>query len=382
MGFKEPSSIQAKSLPIIIGSDINLIAQSQSGTGKTACFGLGMLQMVDESLKKTQAVCVCPTLELAQQIYGVVKGLGQHTKITVLLAIKGGKYERDLTDQIVIGTAGTVADLLKRRSIKAESIKLFALDEADQMLEDGSTQMRDTTVSIKKQLPDKCRVLLFSATFSEGESDKEGAEKEKKIMEFAEKIVPKPVKTILIPKEQLTLKHMKQFVVYCDGEASKIQLIKDIYDTLKIGQSIIFVNTKNYADKLGGVLKDHKFTVSVTHGSLLPEERKQVMAEFLEGHAKVLITTNVFSRGLDISTVTHVINYDLPFVHQENHNAAKEPDYATYLHRIGRTARFGKKGCAINLVHPRDKKYLESFRDYFKTEIKEVAPEDIDENIK
>ncbi|EFC50432.1 predicted protein [Naegleria gruberi] len=383
MHFKEPSSIQAKSLPIILEEDVNLIAQSQSGTGKTACFGLAMLQAVDESVNSTQAICICPALELATQIYSVVKGLGQHTGIKIYAALKGQEIPRNLTDHIVIGTPGTVNEMIRRRSINTKTVKILAVDEADQMLEEGNSQLRDQTILIKKGLPEKCRVLLFSATFKEEDDDKEGAEKEKKVLDFAEKVVPQPLKTILIPKEKLTLKHMKQFVVKCVDETQKIQVIKDIYETLKVGQSIIFVNSKNYAEKLANVLQENKFTVSVTHGGLDPEVRKKVMSEFVAGTAKVLITTNVLARGVDIATVTHVINFDLPVVYDEKTPGSdREPDYATYLHRVGRTARFGKKGYAINICRDREYRIIEAFRKNLQAEIKDVPPEDLDEHIK
>ena len=382
MKFTEPSRIQAKSLPVILEKNINLIAQSQSGTGKTACFALGMLQAVDESNPATQCICICPAFELANQIYEVVKGLGQHTKITITQTVKGSNFASQVTGQILIGTPGKVEDLLKRRKIDAKAIKLLVLDEADAMLDEGSNQLRDQSILIKNKLPNTCRVLLFSATFKEDENDKEGADKERKIHEFAEKIVPKPFETMLIPKEQLTLKHMKQFVVRCKDEEEKINIIKDIYETLKIGQSMIFVNTKNYADKLTELLRQFGFTISLLHGGLEVEERKKVLSEFKLGLAKVLIATNVLSRGLDISTVTHVINFDLPTVRDEQ-TGQFSPDFATYLHRIGRTARFGKKGYAINLTRgPRDEQTVQSFREYFKTTIEDVPADEIDEKIK
>ncbi|KAG2377670.1 hypothetical protein C9374_009186 [Naegleria lovaniensis] len=387
-GFKEPSNIQAKTLPIILEQSINLIAQSQSGTGKTACFGLGMLQHVDESIAAPQAICICPTFELATQIHDVVNELGQHTKIKSLLVSKGDRFSGAITHQIVIGTPGKVEELIRRKNIPVSAIKLFVLDEADQMLE--SQQLKDQAMMIKGALPKQCRVLLFSATYQEEDDGNQGkkeeensAEKEKKILEFAEKIVPPPVKSILIPKEKLTLKQMKQFAVRCKDEEEKIKLIQNIYETLKIGQSIIFVNQKAYADKLGEILKQRDFTVSVTHANMEIAERKRVLGDFRKGKAKILITTNVFSRGLDISTVTHVINYDLPIMFQEDRTKKQEPDYATYLHRIGRTARFGKKGYAINLVRSRsDEEVLEQIRKYFQTEIEEIDKEDIDEKIK
>ncbi|KAL9642420.1 hypothetical protein ABK040_014263 [Willaertia magna] len=384
MKYKEPSRIQAKSLPIILEKNVNLIAQSQSGTGKTACFALGMLNIIDENNKNPQALCICPTLELAQQIFEVTKGLAVATKVNILMLMKGGQYDRNIEGQILIGTPGKILDLIKRRQINTKDIKLFVLDEADAMLEEGSNQLRDQSIMIKQKLPDTCRVLLFSATFREegDQEDVEGKEKEKQIMEFAEKIVPKPLETILIPKEQLTLKHMKQFSVTCKDEEEKIRLIKDIYETLKIGQSIIFVNTKSYADKLTELLRQAGFTISLLHGGLQVDERRKVITDFKLGHAKVLISTNVLARGLDISTVTHVINFDLPTTKDEK-TGEWVADYATYLHRIGRTARFGRSGFAINLIRgKRDEYILNDIKQYFQTKIENVPLEEIDERIK
>ncbi|KAL0488802.1 ATP-dependent RNA helicase [Acrasis kona] len=377
--FKKPSRIQALTLPILLNSDTNLIAQSQSGTGKTLCFAICMLAAVNEEDPNPQALVLLPSLELAVQVASVIENLARFTQIKVFSILAGERLSRnDIKGQILVGTPGKVKELILRRTIDPKLIKLFVLDEADQMLDEGG--IRDSTLAIREKLNEDTRVLLFSATFKDPDdsNDTEGEEKDKHVLEFASQVVPPPVKTILLKRDKLTLDEMKQFSVYCQDDSMKTRLIMEIFDTLEVGQSMIFVNKKDTAKELAEVLMEQNFTVAVIRGDLAPGERKQAMEEFRKGNSRVMVSTNAAARGIDIASVTHVINYDMPMRVFET----KEYDYATYLHRIGRTARFGKPGYAINLYsHPGDKRMIEAFRDFYKTTITEVSADQIEQSI-
>jgi ATP-dependent RNA helicase DDX19/DBP5 len=378
--FKKPSRIQALTLPLLLKEKTNLIAQSQSGTGKTLCFAIAMLASIDRNNPNPQSLCLLPSLELAVQVAGVVEQLAQFTNIKVTSVLAGEKSAK-VSGQILIGTPGKVKDLLKRKLIDSRDIKLFVLDEADQMLEESMNSLRDQTITIKQTLPDTARVLLFSATFRDPdvENDVKGEEKDKVVMNFAHKVVPEPVKSILLQKEKLTLEEMKQFAVFCKSEQAKVDFIKEVFETLQVGQSMIFVNRKETARHLAEMLDNEGFTVAVIRGDLQAAERKQAMDEFRKGNSRVLVATNAAARGIDIASVTHVINFDLP-------NRVKETndyDYATYLHRIGRTARFGKPGYAISLyTNDDDKRMIKSFEKFYQTKITEISAEHIEEQIK
>jgi ATP-dependent RNA helicase DDX19/DBP5 len=245
-GYETPSVIQAIALPILLKEQVNLIAQSQSGTGKTATFGLGILNAIKRDLGFPQALVVCPTLELAMQIYDNIKDLAKLTKppISIATAVKGTDGLEEIKDHVIIGTPGKLIELLKKRKINNKFIRMFVVDEADQMLEESASSLRNDTIKIKSMLPKEARVVLFSATFNEGDSDKEGADKDKAILDFAAKIVPQPYKSILVPKEKLTLEQMKQYYVEVNGEDDKMNIFKEIYAQITMGQSIVFVNAR------------------------------------------------------------------------------------------------------------------------------------------
>jgi ATP-dependent RNA helicase DDX19/DBP5 len=339
-----------------------------------------MLSAIDENNPNIQALCLLPSLELATQVIGVVEDLAQFTNIKVVSLLAGEKPTK-ITGHIAIGTPGKVKDLIKRKLLDTRHMKMFVLDEADQMLEEGMSGLRDQTVTIKESLPQTCRVLLFSATFRDPdvENDQQGAEKDQVVLNFAERVVPQPVKTILLQKEKLTLEEMKQFAVYCPNEQAKVGFIKDVFELLQVGQSMIFVNKKETAKHLAEMLISEGFTVAVIRGDLQPSERRQAMEEFRKGNSRVLVATNAAARGIDIASVTHVINFDLPYPNKDT----RQPDFATYLHRIGRTARFGKPGYAINLYTTNDeKRTIQAFEDFYKTKITDIPADAIEDKIK
>eukprot|EP00573_Skeletonema_grethae_P000753 CAMPEP_0201689588 /NCGR_PEP_ID=MMETSP0578-20130828/3151_1 /ASSEMBLY_ACC=CAM_ASM_000663 /TAXON_ID=267565 /ORGANISM="Skeletonema grethea, Strain CCMP 1804" /LENGTH=545 /DNA_ID=CAMNT_0048174277 /DNA_START=10 /DNA_END=1647 /DNA_ORIENTATION=+ len=337
MGFERPSAIQEEALPRILANPPrNLIGQAQSGSGKTAAFVLGMLYRINIDTPATcQALCVTPTRELAVQIFNnAVTPMAAHMSgLKVRLALSGETIERGakLDSHMVIGTPGKVVDWLKRRIIDARTIKVFVLDEADNMVAESGH--RANSLLIKKVMPKKCQSLLFSATFPD------------EVISFAEKMIHNPDKILIESDEYLVLDIIKQIWIDCQQyDGGKLQFLEDIYSLLAVGKSIIFVGTKRDADSVHRTLADSGYTCSVLHSSVENEERDRTMEAFRKDESNVLITTNVLARGVDVDGVCLVVNYDVPI------DKDGKPDFETYLHRIGRTGRFGRKGTAINLI--------------------------------
>lgn len=360
MEFNKPSKIQEKALPLLLGSPPrNLIAQSQSGTGKTAAFVLTMLSRVDTTLDAPQALCLSPTRELARQIGRVVEKMGQFTKARVTYVLRDMDMKGEtIADHIVIGTPGTIKDLVRRGRLRLHSMKVFVLDEADVMLD--MQGLGDQSIRIKMLLPPTCQIVLFSATFPP------------KVREFANRVVPN-ANVITLRREELSLDAIKQFYMDCKSYEHKYQVLSQIYGLLTIGQSIVFCQTRATADELYRRMTAEGHTISLLHGGLSPEQRDAVIEEFRKGTTKVLIATNVLARGIDILQVSLVINFDLPL------DVNSRPDCETYLHRIGRTGRFGRNGVSINFVH--DRKSLEDMlyiQRFFGREIVQIPTEDLE----
>ncbi|GAA5913184.1 hypothetical protein JCM8208_001694 [Rhodotorula glutinis] len=339
MGFHKPSKIQEKALPLLLQNPArNMIGQSQSGTGKTAAFALTMLSRVDFDLKAPQAICIAPSRELAIQILNVVQKMGQYTPVECFFAGKDSvqKGMPKLTQQIVIGTPGTMIDMVtKARVLDLREVKVFVLDEADNMLESGS--MGDQSISLKNLITKMAKnpqIVLFSATFADV------------VRTFAVRFAPQ-ANEIRLKQEELSLDAIKQFFMDCDNEEHKYEVLVELYNLLTIGQSIIFVKRRDTADEIARRMTAEGHQVTSLHGKLETTERDAIMESFRDGKTKVLITTNVIARGIDISQVNMVVNYDLPL------DAQGRPDPETYLHRIGRTGRFGRQGVSINFVHDR-----------------------------
>lgn len=344
MKFDRPSRIQETALPIILSNPpTNLVAQSQSGTGKTAAFALGMLSRCTPE-QVPQAICLANTHELAGQIAGVVEKMGQFTPYKVFLATPLGPKASDrITSQIVVGTPGTVENLIRSRKLPTNKVKVFVLDEADKMLE--AHGLRKQTSSVREKCGRDCQVLFFSATFTE------------EIMKFVSTLMDsKPCATIRLESNQLAIKKIQQLYIDCKSEANKFQILSDIYLLMNIGQSIIFANRRDTVEKLAERLKkEHGFETTTMTGDKDSAERKQTMDDFYAGKTKALIATDLASRGIDNIQVTLVVNYDVPVYVQNNPRggvrATTDPDPETYYHRIGRAGRFGRQGVAITLVH-------------------------------
>ncbi|XP_015123236.1 DEAD-box helicase Dbp80 [Diachasma alloeum] len=333
MGFMKPSKIQEMALPTLLADPPgNMIAQSQSGTGKTAAFVLAMLSRVDTSKPYPQVLCLSPTYELAIQTGEVAAKMSKHCpEIKIKYAVRGEQMARGekITDHIIIGTPGKALDWsLKFRFFDLNKITVFVLDEADVMIATQGHQ--DQCIRIHKMLPKTCQIMFFSATY------------EKAVMDFAEIIVDAPM-IIRLLKEEECLDNIKQFYVNCQDMEAKYDAITTIYTNLT-GQAIIFCHTRRTASWLAEKMVDEGFTVAVLSGDMTVEDRIRVLDLFKEGCVTVLVTTNVLARGIDVDQVSLVVNFDLPIDQQ------RKADHETYLHRIGRTGRFGKKGIAVNLV--------------------------------
>ncbi|XP_033238369.1 DEAD-box helicase Dbp80 [Drosophila pseudoobscura] len=334
MGFNTPSKIQETALPTLLADPPqNMIAQSQSGTGKTAAFVLAMLSRVNVNLNHPQVLCLSPTYELAIQTGEVAARMGQYCPdIKLRFAVRGEEVDRNkkITEHILIGTPGKMLDWgYKFRLFDMKKISVFVLDEADVMI--ATQGHHDQCIRIHKMLNPHCQMLFFSATY------------DREVMDFAQLIVTEPT-IIRLNREQESLDNIKQYYVKCKNEDGKYNAIQNIYGCISIGQAIIFCHTRRTAAWLASKMTMDGHSVAVLSGDLTVDQRLSVLDRFRSGLEKVLITTNVLSRGIDIEQVTIVVNFDLPVDIRGN------ADCETYLHRIGRTGRFGKSGIAINLV--------------------------------
>ncbi|KAJ2142460.1 RNA helicase required for poly(A+) mRNA export [Coemansia sp. RSA 564] len=332
MNFTKPSKIQERALPLLLANPPrNMIGQSQSGTGKTAAFVLTMLSRVDYDIDQPQALCLAPSRELARQIMEVVEKMGKYTPMKTKYVIKDSVQKGEkITAHIVIGTPGTVSDMIRKRSLPLGAMKLFVLDEADNMLDQQG--LGDQTLRIKKQVPKECQVVLFSATFPDN------------VREFTKRFAPE-ANEIRLKATELTVEGIKQFYMDCKSVEHKFEVLSELYSLMTVGQSIIFVRRRDTADKIALRLNNDGHAVVSLHGTMDTVKRDEVMDQFRRGEIKVLITTNVIARGIDIQQVNLVINYDIPLT------GSNVPDPETYLHRIGRTGRFGRTGASINFVH-------------------------------
>ncbi|KAF8050064.1 hypothetical protein N665_2057s0010 [Sinapis alba] len=347
-GFEKPSAIQQRAvMPILQGRDV--IAQAQSGTGKTSMIALSVCQIVDTSSREVQALILSPTRELASQTEKTIQAIGLHASIQAHACIGGKSVGEDIRKlengvHVVSGTPGRVCDMIKRKSLRTRAIKLLILDESDEMLSRG---FKDQIYDVYRYLPPDLQVCLVSATLPH------------EILEMTSKFMTEPVK-ILVKRDELTLEGIKQFFVAVEKEEWKFDTLCDLYDTLTITQAVIFCNTKRKVDWLSEKMRTNNFTVSSMHGDMPQKERDEIMNQFRSGDSRVLITTDVWARGIDVQQVSLVINYDLP------------NNRELYIHRIGRSGRFGRKGVAINFVKSDDIKILRDIEQYYSTQIDEM----------
>ncbi|UKZ51325.1 translation initiation factor eIF4A [Trichoderma virens] len=335
-GFERPSAIQQRAImPVIKGHDV--IAQAQSGTGKTATFSISVLQKIDPAVKQCQALILAPTRELAQQIQKVVVAIGDFMNVECHACIGGTSVREDMK-------ALQDGPQVVRRFLKTDAMKMFVLDEADEMLSRGFT---DQIYDIFQLLPQSTQVVLLSATMPQD------------VLEVTTRFMRDPVR-ILVKKDELTLEGIKQFYIAVEKEEWKLDTLSDLYETVTITQAVIFCNTRRKVDWLTDKLTARDFTVSAMHGDMDQAQRDLIMKEFRSGSSRVLIATDLLARGIDVQQVSLVINYDLP-ANREN-----------YIHRIGRGGRFGRKGVAINFVTADDVRMMREIEQFYSTQIEEM----------
>ena len=350
-GYEKPSVIQQKAIPAV-SLKRDIIAQAQSGTGKTATFSIGMLQNIDENMQETQAIILAHTRELATQINTVVKGLAYYMKLNVNQTIGGTSIKDNISElvknpQIVIGTPGRVLDMISKKALNTRFLKMLIVDEADEML---SKIFLTQIYEIFRFLPQNIQVGLFSATMPND------------FFELTERFMRNPIK-ILVKNEELTLEGIKQYFINIERNEFKFDVLCDLYEKYSIFQSIIYCNSRKIVDELTYRLNQNNFSVISMHGDMRQEDRNKIMEDFRRGTCRVLIATDLLSRGIDVQQVSIVINYDIP------------QNIESYIHRIGRSGRFGRKGTAVNFATYYDIKKLHEIEQFYSTQIEELPSE-------
>jgi translation initiation factor 4A len=352
-GFEKPSKIQQKGIvPIAKGYD--LLAQAQSGTGKTGTFTIGSLSRVDPAIKSVQVLCLVPTRELAQQIELVASAIGSFMGIKTYAAMGKTPVREDIRCldrgvHFLVGTPGRIYDLMNRRALSTEHIKVIIVDEADQMLEDRFREQLQCILAIG--FPATARCALFSATMNPD------------VVEFANKLLDKPVR-ILIPPEEVNLQGIKQYALALDREDWKFEVLLDLYKHLNITQALIYCNKRQGVERLSEKMTAAGFPIACIHGDMEPRERMERMVAFRKGDARILISTDLLARGIDVQQVSLVINYELP-TQMDN-----------YIHRIGRSGRYGRKGTAINLLCGSEVSMMEELKSHYSITV-DSLPEDL-----
>ena len=349
-GFEKPSPIQKKAIkPIIFGRDT--IAQAQSGTGKTAAFSIGILSKIDLTDNSTQALVLSPTKELTTQTAKVLSSIGSIMVGLRVQTLFGGSsvdeysgFLKKDSPHIICGCPGRVYDMMRRGNITSNKIKILVLDEADEMLSQG---FKEQVYDIFQYFNSDIQVALFSATLSP------------EIKPIIDKIMRNPVR-ITMKAEMLTLEGISQFFVAVEDDRQKYLILKDTFSAISLSQCIIYCNSVKRVADLYDAMREDGFPVCCIHSSMEPKERDLAFNEFKNGSCRVLISSNVTARGIDVQQVSTVINFDIP------------RDVHTYLHRIGRSGRWGRKGVGINFITRRDIPKLTEIEQYYACEIKEM----------
>ena len=349
-GFEKPSPIQCKAVSPML-SERDIIAQAQSGTGKTGCFTVGTLARVDFTKNDVQAIILSHTRELSIQTKSVIDSLGSFVKNYKSELLIGGtstdttiKSLQENKPQIIVGCPGRIYDMLRRRKLNASNLKLIVLDEADELLSVG---FKEQVYNIFQHMPQNVQVGLFSATLPY------------EVHSLTDKFMRNPIK-VLVKAEQLTLEGISQFYVALEDDAQKYDCLKDIFSSFSMSQCIIYCNSVKRVQDLHDAMIEDNFPVAQIHSGMEKEDRTNAYKEFRSGKSRVLISSNVTARGIDVQQVSTVINFDLPkCVH-------------TYLHRIGRSGRWGRKGIGINFITRRDTRKLKEIESHYSTQIEEM----------
>jgi translation initiation factor 4A len=348
-GFENPSPIQKKAIiPALEKKDI--IAQAQSGTGKTGSFTVSALQLINENESRTQCLIMSPTRELSVQIHNVLNSIGNCMEgLKTHLLVGGNPIDKDIAalkenPHIIVGCPGRVHDMIRRNKLHAEKIDLMIIDEADEMLSSG---FKEQVYNIFQFLKSNVQVALYSATLPLD------------VQELAGKFMRDPEK-ILVKSEALTLEGISQYYVAVDNDSVKYDTLKDLYAALSVSQSIIYCNSIRRVEDLAKAMEQDGFVVSYIHGKMSHEERNEAFKNFKNGNSRVLISSNLTARGIDVQQVSTVINFDIP------------RDVHSYLHRIGRSGRWGRKGMGINFISRFDIKMMKEIEGFYGTQIEEL----------
>lgn len=349
-GFEKPSAIQSKAIyPIVCKRDV--IAQAQSGTGKTGAFTVSSLSMIDTSLPDTQALLLAPTHELAKQITSVITSLGQYIPgLRVGTFIGGSSIMEDRnmdTPHVAVGCPGRVYDMFRRRFLKPDNLRIIVIDEADEMLSKG---FQEQIQSIFQMLSTEVQVAIFSATLT------------RDVMDLTPRFMNNPVK-ITMEAEKLSLEGIRQYYVAVRSDDDKFDALKKLFNYITVTQCIIYCNSVHRVAQLCDAMRDEGFSVDCIHRNMSKGDRDRVFQDFRSGGLRFLISSNITARGIDIQQVSVVINFDIT------------SDVHTYLHRIGRSGRWGRKGTAINFISPRDIRVMRDIENYYRIQVQPL-PED------
>lgn len=351
-GFEKPSPIQMQTIvPVVRGGDV--IGQAQSGTGKTGAFSIGLLQRMDfRGGGGTQAIVLSPTRELAEQTHGVISDIGFYAagqEPFAALFVGGTRSIDDVKRlgsgrvTVAVGTPGRIVELIKRGALRVADLKILVLDEADEMLSQGFAEQ---VLEVFRFAPRDVQIALFSATMPP------------EVLDLTQRFMRNPTR-VLMPTEELTLKGIRQYYVAVDDD-QKVNVLLDLYESISIAQAVVFAGRRSTVESIGAVLAQQSHSVGTMHADVGRAERTAVMRSFKRGELRVLVTSDLMARGIDVQHVNVVVNYDLP--------ASVE----SYLHRIGRSGRYGRRGVAINLVSARDKAQLRALEEHYHTSIEEL----------
>lgn len=355
-GFEIPSDIQKKTiLPILQKKD--LIGQAQSGSGKTGAFSISALERIDHTKNYTQVLILSPTHELVKQTAHVVTSIGQYMQgLTVKTLVGGTSVREDIqslrtnTPHIAVGTIGRIMDMVQRKHLRLGSLELLIIDEADEMLSQGFHEK--IKYMFEMFISKEAQTVLFSATIPPD------------IIHLSKKFMNQP-ETILMKREELSLKCIPQYFIPINDDSLKFETLKDIFTRVRSSKVIIYCNSVKRVEDLCHMMKEHNFSVCYIHSNMGKDERKKVFHNFRDGDIRVLISSDLTARGIDIQQVSLVINYDIT------------RNLHTYLHRIGRSGRWGRKGMAINLVTRHDVYDMKKIENYYKVNIEQLPIDSI-----
>ena len=345
--WHKPSAVQQRMvMPALAGKDV--IAQAASGTGKTSAIALILLQLVDNSKRETQALVLSPTRELAVQTTDVCMGIGSEMGVSAHACVGGKSMAEDIRRldggcNVVSGTPGRVYDMCRRKHLRTAGLKTLVVDEADDMLGKGfEQQVKD----IYRLLP-PLQILLVSATLPQN------------VLEMSRKFMTDPVQ-ILVKRDELSVEGIQQFFVAVEREEWKVDTLCDMYDSMTIAHSVIFCNTRKKVEFVAKQMQQQGFAVVSMHGDMPQAERDTIMADFRSGKSRMLVSTDLWARGIDVAQVSFVLNFDVPMSRE------------AYLHRIGRTGRFKKKGVAVTFVKKDERKLLKDIEQFYAVQIQEM----------